>query len=377
MQRLSSFGSALVSLVWILLSPQIYAADGDVCAICGRPFGDAYYSIEDKVTLQKLHICKQCELMPDCFVCGAPANTNGVGFVQLPDHRFLCARDARTAVLHQEDGVRICKEVQEELERLLSRFTSFPDERVTIEVMDRVSLQSLFKLAGNDYQCPNVWGLTQTETNKSHLQFRISLMTGLPLSWFQATCAHEYGHTWVADHLSPERKKSLDRDAEEGFCELLAFVLMEARNDKSQRDLILRNAYTRGQIELFVAAYRRYGFNEILDWVQSGADSRLSAADPETIRNITSHPPTERPAQGLVAATQSPKAAPDILVLKAIIWDKTRPLVMINDRTLGPEEVARVHVGSSNLLVRCVSIAPTEVRVQLPELDKEQTLRLK
>ena len=44
---------------------------------------------------------------------------------------------------------------------------------------------------------------------------------------------------------------------------------------------------------------------------------------------------------------------------------------------MGPEEVARVHVGSSNLLVRCMSIAPTEVRVQLPELDKEQTLRLK
>jgi Protein DA1 len=377
MQRLFSFWSALVSLVCPPLCSQLYAADGDVCAICGRPFGDAYYSIEDKITLQKHHICKQCELMPFCFVCGLPANTNDTGYMQLPDRRVLCARDARTAVLRQEDGARICKDVQEELERLLSRFTSFPDEHVTIDVMDRVNLQSLFKLLGNDYQCPNVWGLTQTETNKNQLQFRISLMTGLPLNLFQATCAHEYGHTWVADHLSYDRKKTLDRDAEEGFCELLAFALMEARNDQPQQDFILRNPYTRGQIDLFVAAYHRFGFNEVLDWLQSGADGRLSAADPDGIRNLVPHSPTVRPAKGLVASTQAPKAAPDVLVLKGIIWDKTRPLVMINDQTLGRDEVARVHVGVSNLLVRCVSIAPTEVRVQLPELDKEQTLRLK
>jgi hypothetical protein len=377
MQRLSTLWSALVSLTWIFLSPQAFAADDDVCAICGRPFGDIYYSIEDKVTHQKKHVCKQCELLPDCFVCGLPANTNDTGYVQMPDHRVLCARDARTAVLRQEDGVRICKAVQDELDRSFSRFTSFPDDNVTIDVMDRVSLQRLFKLVGNDYQCPNVWGMTQTETNKHHLQFHISLMSGLPLSWFQATCAHEYGHTWVAEHLSDERKNTLDRDAEEGFCELLAFALMETRNDQAQQDLILRNGYTRGQIEQFVAAYHTYGFNEVLDWLVSGADGRLSAADPERIRKLSSAPPPKRLAQPLVASTQPPRAAPTTLVLKAIIWDKTRPLVMINDRTFGPDEVARVRVGSSNVLVRCVSIGPNQVRLRFPELDKEQVLQLK
>ena len=377
MQRLSILCSALVFLTCIFASPHASAADDDVCAICGRPFTDVYYSIEDKVTHQKKHVCKQCELLPDCFVCGLPANTNDVGYLQLPDHRVLCARDARTAVLRQDDGVRICKEVQDELDRSFSRFTSFPDENVTIDVMDRVSLQTLFKLVGNDYQCPNVWGITQTETNKQHrLQFHISLMTGLPLSWFQATCAHEYGHTWVAEHLSYERKNTLDRDAEEAFCELLAFALMETRNDRAQQEFILRNGYTRGQIDQFVAAYHTYGFNEVLDWLVSGADGRLSAADPERIRKLSSAPAPKRAAQALVARTE-PRPAPTTLVLKSIIWDKNRPLAMINDRTLGPDEVARVRVGSSNILVRCVSISPNQVRLRFPELNREQVLELK
>ena len=50
---------------------------------------------------------------------------------------------------------------------------------------------------------------------------------------------------------------------------------------------------------------------------------------------------------------------------------------MINDRTLGPDEVARVRVGSSNVLVRCVSISPNQVRLRFPELNKEQVLELK
>jgi hypothetical protein len=377
MQRVISFCFAVLALSWMCTLTDLIAADADVCAICGRPFVDIYYSIEDKVTLQKKHVCKECErTLQDCFVCGLPAGTNEAGFVQLPDRRVLCSRDARTAVLHEEEGVRICKEVHESLDRLFSRFTSFPDDNVTIEVMDRVSLQDIFKLLGNDYHCPNVWGMTQTETNRGHLQFRISLMTGLPLSWFQATCAHEFGHTWVAEHLSPERKARLDRDSEEGFCELVAFLFMESLHDHAQQALIQRNAYTRGQIDLFIDSCRSYGINEVLDWVQFGADGRLSAADPEAVRKLALHPPSAHPALSL-GRIETKVPPGNELILRGIIWDKTRPLVIINDHTLGQNEAARLQLGSSNLLVRCVSITRDSVRLSFPELDKERILRLK
>ena len=360
-----------------LLPVRSSAVDADVCAICGGPFVDVYYSVEDKVTLEKKHICKECERSyPTCFVCGLPANTNSTGFLRLPDQRVLCARDGKTAVLREDDGVRICRDVRDELDRLFSRFTCFPETNVTVAVMDRVNLQALFNLLGNDYQCPNVWGMTDTATNHGRLQYRISLMTGLPLSWFQATCAHEYGHCWVSEHVTNARKAKLDRDAEEGFCELMSFLYMDSLNEEAQKALILRNAYTRGQIDLFVAAERTYGINEILDWMQFGTDGRLSAADPERIRKVSQQRSTAQPVYTLTAQ-RALIAEPDSLVLKAIIWDKKHPLAIINNQTFGPEDQAKVHLGGSNVVVRCLSISPDAVRLRVADSSQEQTLRLK
>ena len=61
-------------------------------------------------------------------------------------------------------------------------------------------------LAGNDYECPNTLGYTQSETNANRLEHHISLMTGLPGSWFYATCAHELGHAWVAEKCRTKRR---------------------------------------------------------------------------------------------------------------------------------------------------------------------------
>jgi hypothetical protein len=369
MRQLLSIGFAL----WCL---RLLGADADVCAVCGRPFGESYYSIEDKVTLEKKHVCKDCAFsFPDCFVCGLPADTNAAGFVLLADQRALCPRDARTAVLRDEDGVRICNEVHDELERLFSRFTTFPETNVTVEVMDRVYLQTLFKLLGNDYHCPNVWGLTQIETNQ-HRIYHVSLMSGLPLRWFQATCAHEYAHTWVGEHVTESRKKRLDRDAEEGFCELLSYLLMDSFNDEAQKAMILRNPYTRGQVDLFVAAQQTYGFNEILDWIQFGADPRLSSAEPERIRNTTP-PPSVPLALTFKASLSPPATVPDTLMLRAIFWDEKHPRAVINNQTFAPNDQARVRVGPSNILVRCLQISPDSVKLRALDTGQELTLRVK
>jgi hypothetical protein len=373
-----SFWLSLSLHLLALGSTQLLAAEADVCAVCGGPFGDVYYSIEDKVTLEKKHVCKTCDqTFPDCFICGVPANTNLAGFIELPDKRALCARDAKIAVLREEDGLRICRDALDQVDRLFSRFTDFPETNVTVRIVDRVHLLKLFKLAGNDYQCPNVWGITDTKTNRNHNAYTISLMSGLPLSWFQATCAHEYGHTWVGEHLSKARKDTISKDAEEGFCELLGFLFMESANDPSATSMILRNAYTRGQIDLFVAAQRSYGFNEILDWMQFGSDDRLSADEPGRIRRIVQSGSKPTLKVALAAPRASGRSAPDSLVLKAIFWDPKQPTALINDRSFSLNEEAAVRVGKSNVLVRCLAISPDSVQLRVAGSDHEQTLRLK
>lgn len=381
MKRLCTLASFWPTAIWLgccLFPARLPAANADVCAVCAEPILDVYYSFEDQVTLEKGHVCKKCEeSYPECFVCSLPANTNAAGFLRLSDGRVICARDAKTAVLQPEDGLRICREVRDGLDRLFSRFTTFPETNVAVGMADRVHLVELFKLAGNDYHCPNVWGYTQTKTNHNRLEYRISLMTGLPLTWFKATCAHEYSHAWIGDHLSPGRKDALGKDAEEGFCELVSFLYMDSLNDEAGKARILRNSYTRGQIDLFVAAEESYGFNEVLDWMQLGIDDQLSATDPGRLRNVALHPRSTSPPFNLPLGKPVPANPPDTLVLKAIFWDQKRPLALINDRTFGPDEQARVRIGNTNVLVRCLSISEDSVQLRVAGSSTQQTLRLK
>jgi hypothetical protein len=369
-------------LIWLSLALSFFigrsvAVGSDYCAVCGDlPFGSIYL-VTDAVTAEKVTVCTNCEaLYPNCFLCGLPAKTNAPGFIRLPDERSLCARDAKTALLQDDEALRICREVRDELDRLFSRFMSFPETNVTLAMVDRVHLQELFKFAGNDYHCPNVWGYTRSATNHNRLEHQISLLGGLLPSWFRATCAHEYSHTWVREHVSAHRQATLGRDAEEGFCELVAYMLMDARHDEAQKARILRNGYTRGQIKCFVAARNQYGFNDVLDWIQYGAGETLSADEPGQVHNLET--PAQPAVSAMLFATARPEAAqaPTALILKAVFWNEKQPVALINDHSFGPREEAKVRLGGTNIIVRCLSIRPDSVTIRVAGSAHDQVLRL-
>jgi len=81
--------------------------------------------------------------------------------------------------------------------------------------------------------------------------------------------------------------------------------------------MILRNAYTRGQINCFIAARNQYGFNDVLDWIQSGADSTLSAEEPGRVHRLETWPQPTASALPFTTANPQPTEAPTALVLKA------------------------------------------------------------
>src|SRR5882724_13651634 len=177
------FAFLLVSLV--LLLPFIAMA-GDRCAICGEEITGAIYLLTDKLTREKKHSCSDCAHLADaCFVCGLPVRKD---YVRLPDNRFLCARDAKHAVLDTSDAKSICKEVREDLDKLFSRFMTFPTN-VEIAIVDRVNLLALFKIPGNDFECPNVLGYFRSTTNRHQVRLEISLMSALRAAELKSTCA--------------------------------------------------------------------------------------------------------------------------------------------------------------------------------------------
>jgi len=223
---------------FVPVPPDSRAAVGsDRCFVCGGfIITGTVYLLKDQVTLEKVEVCSNCENhFPDCYWCGIPADTNAPGFVLMPDARAICARDARTVVVKEDEVIGIARQVRNDLDRLLSRFLSLPETNIVFGMVDRVHLEDLFKIAGRDYRCPNVWGYTESITNNDQLEHDISLLSGLPRSWLLATCAHELTHAWVAEHVSTARKASLARDAQEGFCELVAFTSWIRSMMKSRR----------------------------------------------------------------------------------------------------------------------------------------------
>jgi len=372
--RWKSLGGLLCLLAYAYCCSPVIGADPNHCYVCGKLLGPAVYTVTDKMTHEKVFVCYECATCPDeCYICGLPVRAN---VTRLPDGRCLCARDARTAVLDETKAKETCEATRDTLDRMFSRFLTLPSTNVAVALVDRVALYDQFSVMGNDFECPDILGYIQSRTNQNCLSHSISLMSALPQAEFQATCAHEYAHAWVFENVPPERRKSLSRDAHEGFCELLAYLLMDSLHEEEQMKRMLRNSYTRGQVNLFIAAEKKYGLNDVLDWMRWGASSRLKAADPEDIRNVEMpRPKSSSAANGLVyARTQSP--APPVLLLKGISSATNQVLALINDQTFAVGECAKVRVGTTNVLVRCLAIGTRSARIQMVDSGKVSELYL-
>ncbi len=193
------------------------------------------YVWTDKITGEKELVCADCSKLPTCDICGLPIKAGDE--LVLPDGRYFCARDAKTIVVKTDEAERICAGVKDDLDRQFSRFTSFPTN-VEVTAMDHIDAYSLFQS-----ESPGLLGCTQPLTDNGVKHYKISLMTGLPRVELKETCAHEYSHTWVGENVPAERHARLDRDAEEGFCEMIGYLYLDSQHEEAEKKRVLANTY--------------------------------------------------------------------------------------------------------------------------------------
>jgi hypothetical protein len=372
MQRFGKYLWIIVLLAGFGLCGPSSAWARDICAICGRPIQDTIYIVTDEVTNEKKFVCYDCAHLPRCAICSLPVKENGL---QLADGRFLCARDARTAVLKASDAERISAQIKDDLDRLFSRFTVFP-ANVDVSVIDRIDVDSMFNPAGNDFESPNLLGCVRPETVNRETRYKMRLMTGLPLAELKATCAHEYSHAWVGENVPKERRMTLGRDAEEGFCELVAYLLMDSQSEAGQKKFILQNRYTRGQIDLFIEAEKRYGFDQVLDWMKYGVAEQLEEGHVDALRDVKM-PPAKTVAvnPAIYYNTNQPAPAPATIKLQGVLWGN-QPVAIVNGRSFFAQELNQVKIGGTNVTIRCLEIRKKSVRIQNVDSGKEQELSL-
>lgn len=344
------------------------AALADNCAICGQPIIGKIYLWTDGVTHQQVEVCSNCSQLPDCFICGLPAKDG----MELSDGRWLCSRDAKTAVIDINEVQRIFGQVHDYLNRLYVRFTSFPTN-VDVSVIDGIDG---FQFDGASFESPDLRGLTEPITTNGVTRYKIFLLTGLPLSQLEEVCAHELSHAWVGENVPPERHARIERDAEEGFCEMMGYLLMDAMGEEGEKQRVLANAYTRGQVQLFIEAEQQYGFDEILDWMQYGVTGRLEEGHLDEVRDVKM--PVDTAAANFAARQaigSAPPPAPSTLQLQGILWGAA-PSAIINGHSFFSGDEYKVNVGRSQVTIRCLGISKTAVQIQNVDSGKQESLQL-
>ena len=365
----------------ILSAAAVFSAPTPKCRVCEQAIPGEFFFVKDKARGGKFEVCTNCvSLTARCFSCSLPVKT---GFTTLADGRLLCAYCAKDAITQDEEARTVCWEAREALDRLFARFLTFPRTNLSVTIVDRFTLDSLFKSPGYAQQCTSVFGATRTHPlGEGRYIHAISVLSGLSKPRLEAVAAHEFAHAWLNENLSTARKSALSREALEGFCELIAYDLMQECNYEFEMNSIKENPYTAGQIEAFLAAEASQGFNAVQDWIKTGEATKLDAADPDGIRAVRDELPavrTPRSASAGVPVYYSYDAAPalpDKLTLKNISGLPARRLAIINDRTFGVKDLALMKLATTNVIIRCVEIRTNSVLIQFEETGEKQELFL-
>ena len=342
----------------------------EYCCVCGARIVRTVYIHTNPYLKGKQAVCASCEQIKEaCAICHLPVKHK---FKDLKDGRFLCESDAKTAVLTIEAAEALFDGVKRDIITMLSRHGKLPDRNIKLFLVDRPNMEAIRRVQRFPHPIHSTVGLTRTRTkSEDELSHEIYIMDGLRPSHFTAVAAHEYTHAWMQENVPSGR--ALDSDTVEGFCELVAYRLMEQRKEEVEMSLILSNDYTRGQVHVLleIEPTRLY---ETIQWIRFGADQRLEATNTSRVLVLERRPSVAPPAWSIPSLFVT--RGPDTLKVRNISGSGERRLALINDRTFAPNEQGKVRLGDSNIVIRCLEISETSVVIHLIDSGERRVLPL-
>ena len=362
--------------VWMScwLGDPLVAATPTHCEICKEYLSESIYIVTDPIRQVKKHICLKCSKSTTvCSICGLAANPKTLR--RLDDSRILCELDSKGAVLNEEEALAIFQEVKRDVQGIFTRFGPFPDANITAHLVSRGDfIKEYFRRPLVD-DPEKLLGLTRSlsQGGSNHVH-HIYLLSGILRAQFMSVCAHEYTHAWLNERFTPTR--TMNKDTVEGFCELIAWKYITSKGYKLEAARILDNEYTRGQVHAMIAAEERYQFRRVIDWVEHGVDSWIDKDRLERVLELKENPSDETSSVPPWQQTTVRTIVPDTLTLRGISTIGTRRFALVNDRTLDKGESAKVRVGSSNIVVRCVEIRDASVMLEVGDDKKPLQLFL-
>jgi hypothetical protein len=367
-------GGAMQWIVCLVLACASASAAplSEICLSCGQQIQKTIYTYKSPYYKDRQSFCATCAVLKTtCFTCKLPF----AKFVDLKDGRILCPKDSKTAILSGDEAQSIFHDVKRDVMKLLGGSRNFPDRNITFNLVDYDELQNLSRKRRFPQTHNTLYGLTRSSAvDAKEFEHKIDVLSGLTRGQFIGACAHEYGHAWMEQNTIKDRL--IDADAIEGFCELLAWKITGDRGEQLERQFIRENDYTRGQIDAFIQADQDYTFYRVMKWVMAGADPKFTHTNTARVLALTQDPVDNAAAFAWPPPSPVAPPAPDTLVLKSISGSAKRRFALINGTTLGVNETAKVRLGTSNVVVKCLDIRDSSVVVQLASEAKPTELLL-
>ena len=343
----------------------------DVCLSCQKPLHFTVMLLSSPYYKERQRFCTDCaHLKTSCAICELPF----AKALDLKDGRILCPKDAKTAILSGDEAQAIFDDVKRDVIKLLAGSKVFPDRNITFSLVDSQELRSLYRLRRFPQTHNTLLGLTRSRAVADGFDHKIYVLSGLTRGKFIGVCAHEYGHAWLEENSMKDRL--LDADAIEGFCELLAWKIMNDRGEHFERDRLREDEYTHGQIDAFIQAESDYTFYRVMKWAIGGVDAKLSVTNTARLLALAEDPLGEPTTFAWPPPQVVARPAPDTLVLNGISGPAKRRLALINGATLGVNETVKVRVGASNVVVRCLQITDASVLLEYPGTTNRAELSL-
>jgi hypothetical protein len=183
-------------------------------------------------------------------------------------------------------------------------------------------------------------------------------------------------HVWLAENVAAARKAA--PPATEAFCDLAAWLAAEELGLTAERVRLEASRATDDQMPLFLAAYRTYDLNVVLEWMRYGQNNRLLAAEPDRIRTLDPRLlPARRAEAQVIPPAPAARERADRLTLNGIVGQGQGRLALVNDATLAQGEKGRVHLAAGAMDVRCLEIRPDSVVLEILATGEKVELKLK
>jgi len=316
-------------------------------------------------------ICRECYAIERrCWICGLPASKN---FIKMADGRFICRREARNAVVKEDDVQQLFQRTRNAVKRMTRGYMNLRSPKINVEIFS----QPVWDPDGTK-SALHRQGLATTRMVGESFHHNVMLISGLVNTNLIGVSAHEFTHLWINENRGDHR---IEPQTMEAICEMVAYKLAQTYRHHNYMQEIRQNPYTEGRAARLLPLVERYGLKALLRWVIEGQGETPSAKDLARLRSVraaaTASMSNSGASSGSPLYSNAPQAArkkPKELELKGVIGSPGNYTAMISGAMFRAGETRTVKLEGRSVRVKCIKIEKRAVTLEVGE--ENETVKL-